>query len=60
MEVSATVNNLPGTLDDMENVSVKLKRKKQYKTAAFSENIRPAVVLKVLYYLVQNSDKYKE
>ena len=60
VEVSATVNNLPRTLDDMETVTVKLKGKKQYKTAAFTENIRPAVVLKALYYLVQNSDMYKE
>ena len=27
VEVSATVNNLPRTLDDMQTVSVKLKRK---------------------------------
>ena len=60
VEVSATVNNLPRTLNDMQTVSVKLKRKKQYHTSVFTENVRPAVVLKALHYLVQNSDRYTE
>ena len=60
VKVSATVNNLPRTLDDMQTVLVKVKGKKQYQTSVFTENVRPAVVLKALHYLVQNSDMYKE
>ena len=44
----------------MQTVSVNLREKQQYQTSVFTENVRPAVVLKALNYLVQNNDMYKE
>ena len=52
VEVDTTVNNLLCTLDDMQTISVKLKRKKQHKMTLFTENICPTVVVKALYYLL--------
>ena len=43
----------------MDTVAVKIKRKKAYKTAVFTENVRPKKVVKALEYLVKNSEMYK-
>ena len=58
VEVSPTVNSLPRTLEETQTISVKLKRKKCYKTAVFSENVRPLKVIRALHYLLQNSELY--
>ena len=59
VDISPTVNSLPRNLEDTETVSVKIKRKKIYKGAVFSENICPNKVMKALYYLLQKSELYQ-
>ena len=59
VDISPTVNSLPRNLEDIETVSVKIKQKKIYKGAVFSENIHPNKVMKALYYLIQNSELYQ-
>ena len=54
-----TVNSLPHNLEDTETVSVKIKKKKIYKGAVFSENILPNKVMKALHYLLQKSELYQ-
>ena len=58
-DVGTTVRALPRSLDDMDTVAVKIKRKKAYKTAVFTENVGPKKVVKALEYLVKNSEMYK-
>ena len=52
-DVGTTVRALPRSLDNMDTVAVKIKRKKAYKTAVFTENVRPKKVVKALEYLVK-------
>ena len=59
VDISPTVNSLPHNLEDTERVSVKIKQKKIYKGAVFSENICPNKVMKALYYLLQKSELYQ-
>ena len=40
-DVGTTVSTLPRMLDDMDTVAVRIKRKKEYKTVVFAENVRP-------------------
>ena len=56
--IDTTVKELPRDFDSMGTIAVNLKRKKAYKHAVFSENIRPANVLTALQYLVQHSSFY--
>ena len=58
-DVGTTVRALPRPLNDMDTVAVKIKRKKAYKTAVFTENVRPKKVVQALEYLVKNSEMYK-
>ena len=58
-DVGTTVGSLPCPLDDMDTVTVKIKRKKAYKTAVFTENVHPKKVIQALEYLVKNSEMYK-
>ena len=58
-DISSTVRILPRNLDDMGTIPVKLKRRKQQKTAVFQENIRPAKTLSALKWLLRHSDLYK-
>ena len=59
IDISPTVNSLPCNLEDTETVSVKIKQKKIYTGAVFSENIHPNKVMKALYYLLQKSELYQ-
>ena len=58
-DVGTTVRKLPHLLDDMDTIAVKIKRKKAYKTAVFTENVHPKKVAQALEYLVKNSEMYK-
>ena len=58
-DVGTTVSALPHMLNDMDTVAVKIKRKKAYKTAVFTENVRPKKVIEALAYLGKNSEMYK-
>ena len=59
VDVSPTVNALPRTLDDSATVSVKLKKKRAYKSSDFVENVRPSAVLSALHWLMSNSEMYQ-
>ena len=59
VDILPTVNSLPCNLEDTKRVSVKIKWKKIYKGAVFSENIHPSNVMKILYYLLQKSELYQ-
>ena len=58
-DVGKTVSSLPRMLDDMDTVAVRIKRRKIYKTAVFTENVRPLKVVNALQYLIKNSEMYK-
>ena len=56
---AATVNTLPRSLNESEIVTIKFKRKIQYKRCVFKEKIQPVVVWKTLDYLLKESILYK-
>ena len=60
VDIAPTVNTLPRCLNESEIVTIKLKRKIQYKRSEFKENIKPMAVLKALNYLLKESPLYKE
>ena len=57
-DVGTTIKKLLHPLHDMDTVAVRIKRKKAYKSAAFTENVHPKKV-EALEYLVKNSEMYK-
>ena len=54
VDICPTINCLSRNLGDIETIPVKLKRRKQYKTAPLNENIRPTT------WLVQSSTLVKQ
>ena len=60
VDIAPTVNTLPRCLNESEIVTIKFKRKIQYKRCEFKENIRPMAVWKALSYLLKESPLYKE
>ena len=60
INIAPTVNTLPRTFTESEIVTIKFKRKKQYKRCEFKENIRPVAVWKALHYLLMESQLYKD
>jgi len=52
-DVMNTVKQMPRLPNDAGLVSIKLKRKKEYKSAEKSERIRPAIIFQALKYLRQ-------
>ena len=59
VDIAPTVNTLPRSLNDAETVTIKFKRKKQYKKCEFKETIRPMAVWTALDYLLKESPLYK-
>ncbi|VDI21056.1 Hypothetical predicted protein [Mytilus galloprovincialis] len=60
VEVQPTINSLPHTLREKSGtISVKLKKKLEFKKCDFSENVRPFAVICALHYLMRTSDLYK-
>ena len=59
VDIAHTVKLLPQNLNDAQTVAIKLKHKKEYKKCEYCENNRPLYVWKAAYYLMQNSDLYK-
>ena len=59
VDIAHTVKLLPQNLSDTQTVAIKFKHKKEYKKCKYHENIRPLCVWKAAYYLMQNSDLYK-
>ena len=60
VDIAPTENTLPRSLNDFETITIKFKRKKQYKKCEFKENIRPMAVWTALDYLLKESPLYKE
>ena len=60
VDIAPTVNTLPRSLNDAETVTIRFKRKKQYKKCEFKETIRPMAVWTALYYLLKESPLCKE
>ena len=58
VDIAPTVNTLPRSLNDAETVTIKFKRKKQYKRCEFKETIRPMAVWTALDYLLKESPLY--
>ena len=58
VDVAPTVKMLPQTLSDTQTITVRYKRKFEYKKCEFTENIRPAAVWKATDYLLKNSEIY--
>ncbi|XP_063415970.1 calponin homology domain-containing protein DDB_G0272472-like [Mytilus trossulus] len=59
VEVQPTINSLPHTLEKSGTISVKLKKKLEFKKCDFSENVRPFAVICALHYLMRTRDLYK-
>ncbi|KAK3087854.1 hypothetical protein FSP39_011503 [Pinctada imbricata] len=59
VDIQPVVNALPRQMDDTCTIPVKLKKKMSYKKCDFKENIRPAVVLSALHWLMSGSELYK-
>ncbi|KAK3108678.1 hypothetical protein FSP39_013177 [Pinctada imbricata] len=59
VDIQPTINALPRNMDDTFTIPLKLKKKLSYKKCDFTENIRPAVVLSALHWLMTGSDLYK-
>ena len=60
VEIEPTIRALPRFQHQSETIPVKLKRKKEFKHAVATENIRPAAVLAALKTLQNTSELYKE
>ena len=59
VDIAPTVNTLPRSPNDFETVTIKFKRKEQYKKYEFKENIRPMAVWTALDYPLKKSPLYK-
>ena len=59
VDVAPTLKMFPRTLRDTQTITVRYKRKFEYKKCEFTENIRPAAVWKAADYLLKNSEIYK-
>ena len=60
VDIAPTVKALPRRMSETATVPVKLKRKLSYKTAAFTENVRPQKVVAGLQWLMQNGPVFKD
>ncbi|XP_062614791.1 uncharacterized protein LOC134276564 [Saccostrea cucullata] len=59
VDIQPTVNALPRQIDEHVTIAVKLKKRLSHKSACFTENVRPNVVIKALQWLMKNSELYK-
>ncbi|XP_062566991.1 uncharacterized protein LOC134229291 [Saccostrea cucullata] len=59
VDIQPTVNALPRQMDEHVTIAVKLKKRLSHKSACFTENVRPNVVLNALHWLMKNSELYK-
>ena len=58
-DVNSTVNFLPRSLNESETISIKLKRRLNFKHHYQFQTIRPRKVIEAVKYLVQNSHLFK-
>lgn len=59
VDIQPTVNALPRQMDEHVTIAVKLKKRLSHKSACFTENVSPNVVLNALQWLMKNSELYK-
>ena len=59
-EVNNTVNTLPRLPQESGTIKVQLKRRLEYKSSAFSLNVRPNKILQAANWLATNSILYRE
>ena len=59
-DIAPTVNTLPRHMNDTDTITIKFKRKRQYKRWELKENVRPLAVWKAANYLCKNSKLYKD
>ena len=59
VDIQPTVNALPRQINEHVTIAVKLKKRLSHKSACFSENVRPNMVLSALHWLMENSEMYK-
>jgi hypothetical protein len=58
-DIQPTIQSLPRNIDESGTIAVKLKKRLEYKSCDYSENVRPLAVICALHYLVRNSELYK-
>ncbi|KAK3090521.1 hypothetical protein FSP39_012459 [Pinctada imbricata] len=59
VDIQPTINALPRNMDKTFTIPIKLKKKLSYKKCDFTENVRPAVVISALNWLMKESDLYR-
>ena len=59
-DISNVVETLPRYIDRAETIPVKLKRKIEYSSSVYTQNVRPREVLNALLYLKQNTPLYSD
>ena len=59
VDIQPTVNALPRQMNEHVTIAVKLKKRLSHKSACFSENVRPNIVLRALHWLMENSEMYR-
>ena len=59
VDIQPTIQSLPRNIDETGTIAVKVKRRLEYKSCDYSENVRPLEVICALHYLVRNSELYK-
>lgn len=59
VDIQPTVNALPRQIDEHVTIAVKLKKRLSHKSACFTENVRPNMVMNALQWLMKNSELYK-
>ena len=59
-DINNTISMLPRLLSESGTIKINLKRRLQYKSSAFSLNVRPHKVVQAANWLVENSSLYRE
>ena len=60
MDVVSTCNTLPCPADSNGLVTVKLKRKLEYRGHVYFEPVRPRLILRILQFLKKNNPLYHD
>ncbi|KAJ8050252.1 hypothetical protein HOLleu_03384 [Holothuria leucospilota] len=58
-DVSSVVTSLPRTVDDLQTIALKFKRKLEYKHSVMDQNVKPNKVIQAAKWLVDNIPLYK-
>ena len=58
--LQASVFQLPRTLNEIATIAIRLKKRQIYRSVVWTENVRPAAVLKALKWLMDNSSLWRD